>query len=32
VIIAAFGWVEEYSVREYCPKIVMVNAQNQPVT
>lgn len=32
VIIAAFSWVEEQSVREYQPRVVMVNAQNQPVS
>lgn len=31
VIIAAFGWVEEESARQYQPRVVMVNNRNQLV-
>src|SRR5712692_11487514 len=30
VIIAAFGWMEEQSARQYSPRVVMVDAQNRP--
>jgi aspartate 1-decarboxylase len=32
IIIATFGWVEEQKARLYHPKVVMVNARNQPVS
>jgi len=32
VIIAAFGWMEEQSARQYSPRVVMVDAQNRPIS
>ena len=32
VIIAAFGWMEEQSARQYSPCVVMVDAQNRPIS
>ena len=32
VIIAAFGWMEEQSARQYSPRVVMVDAQNRLIS
>jgi aspartate 1-decarboxylase len=32
VIIAAFGWMEEQSARQYSPCVVQVDTQNRPIS